>query len=64
LLLEIGGNIPAWLTTPIVVDSVKRMFSVIQRYLEDENELDRIFREKQFSDQRIFTERHALLMTP
>jgi hypothetical protein len=64
LQLEIGGNIPTWLTTPLVVDSVKRMFTVIQKYLEDKNELDRFFREKQFLDQRIFAERHALLMTP
>jgi hypothetical protein len=26
LQLEIGGKIPTWLTTPIVTDSVKRMF--------------------------------------
>jgi hypothetical protein len=26
LQLEIGGKIPIWLTTPIVTDSVKRMF--------------------------------------
>jgi hypothetical protein len=27
LQLEIGGKIPSWLTTPIVTDSVKRMFN-------------------------------------
>ena len=27
LQLEIGGKIPTWLTTPIVTDSVKRMFN-------------------------------------
>lgn len=28
LQLEIGGNIPPWLTTPIVIDSVRNMFRV------------------------------------
>jgi hypothetical protein len=30
--LQIGGRVPNWLTTPVVIDNVKNMFKVVERY--------------------------------
>ena len=35
--LEIGGKMPSWLTTPIVIDSVKRCFNCAQDFYNNKN---------------------------
>lgn len=34
--LEIGGNLPVWATTPVVIDNVKNMFKVVHPYFGEE----------------------------
>lgn len=39
--LEIGGRIPNWMTTPIIIDNVKKLFSCAQHFYSNKNgELD------------------------
>lgn len=48
--LEIGGKIPTWMTTPIVIDNVKKMFTCVQKFYRNEDgDLDkfRAVKEKQ-----------------
>ena len=45
--LEIGGKMPTWLTTPIVIDSVKRCFNCARDfYINKNGELDKYLAEK------------------
>ena len=62
LQLEIGGNIPTWLTTPVVVDNVKKLFSCAKDFYQNkEGELDMFLAEK--AKQKDLTG-YSLLMTP
>ncbi len=62
LQLEIGGKIPTWLTTPIVTDSVKRLFQCAQEfYLDDEGSFRRLQATKKQDDVR---QGYSLLLTP
>lgn len=62
LQLEIGGSIPSWLTTPILMDSVKKLFSHAKDfYLNKDGELQDFLAEK---EQRNDTSGYSLLMTP
>lgn len=60
--LEIGGNLPNWITTPVVIDNVKNMFKVVDGYFgEGEGgALDQYLKELH---EETF-EHHSLLMTP
>lgn len=40
LQLEIGGKIPTWMTTPIVTDSVKRMFKCAKDVYANHEEVE------------------------
>jgi len=58
LQLEIGGSLPTWLTTPIIIDNVKSMFKVVDRFFgESGGALDQHLLEIQ-------KENNSLLMTP
>lgn len=60
--LEIGGNLPTWITTPIVIDNVKNMFKVVDAYFgEGEGgALDQYLK----GIQKEAIDDHSLLMTP
>ena len=64
LQLDFGGNLPHWMTTSIVIDSVKGMFGKAQPYfIEGEGgELDEIIKEEKKRDQ--FEDRKSILFTP
>jgi hypothetical protein len=65
LQLEVGGKLPVWLTTPIMTDSIKRLFQTAADFYAAEGEggaLDQFLKAKEQEDQ--FAGRHALLMTP
>lgn len=63
LQLEIGGKIPTWATTPIVMETVKNMFSHAKGIFEGKDgEIEQFIREKEEADAE-FAER-SLLMTP
>jgi hypothetical protein len=55
--LEIGGKIPTWLTTPIVIENVKNMFRVVDEYYKG-GALDKYLREQLLGD------KYSLLLTP
>jgi hypothetical protein len=45
--LEVGGSLPNWMTTPIVIDNVKKLFSCAQDfYLNKDGELEKFLAEK------------------
>ena len=63
LQLECGGKLPSWLTTPIVIDSVKRLFGHAQKYYDgSDGRLATYLAEHAKRDNLV--DRHALLMTP
>ena len=63
LQLEIGGKIPAWMTIPIVVDNVKKLFSCAQKFYHNENgELEAFLAEK--AKRQALTSGPSFLMTP
>jgi hypothetical protein len=63
LQLDIGGKIPTWMTTPIILDSVKRMFSYAKGfYLNVGGELDKFLLEK--ASRPDHKDGLSLLMTP
>lgn len=62
LQMEIGGKIPNWMTTPIVIDNVKKMFSTTQNFfLNKDGELEKFLAEKAT---RQSPNGMSLLMTP
>lgn len=62
LQLDIGGNIPTWLTTPIVTDSVKKMFGYTKDFFLDKNgELTEFLAEQKLKEDM---SSYSLLMTP
>jgi START domain len=63
LQLDIGGKIPTWLTTPIMIDTVKNLFKVAKdEFSGMTGDLHAFLSEK--ANQCIVTDRHSLLMTP
>ena len=64
LQLDFGGNLPHWMTSPIVIDSVKGMFGKAQPFfMEGEGgELDEIIQEEKKRDK--FEDRKSILFTP
>jgi hypothetical protein len=60
--LDIGGNIPTWLTTPIVTDNVKKFFSCAADFFKNKNgDLDKYLLKKA---EREDATSYSLLMTP
>jgi hypothetical protein len=63
LQLDIGGKIPLWLTTPIMIDTVKNLFNVAKNEFSGiSGNLQAFITEK--ANQCLVTDRHSLLMTP
>jgi hypothetical protein len=63
LQMEVGGKLPTWLTTPIMIDSVKGMFSTAQSYFKGTGgELQQFLEQKSKQDE--LAHRQAILMTP
>jgi len=64
LQLEIGGNLPQWITTPVVIDNVKNMFKVVSKYFGEgeSGALSQYLKENSASD--TLKSRASLLMTP
>jgi hypothetical protein len=61
--LEIGGNLPQWLTTPIMYDTIKRLFTVAQgAYRGKCDTLELFVKEKEARESSPLW--HGLLMTP
>jgi len=61
--LEIGGKIPTWMTTPIVIDNVKKMFTVAQKFFKNEGgELEKFLEDK--AKRNELTSGLSFLMTP
>lgn len=62
LQLDIGGSIPTWLTTPIMIDTVKSLFKVAKKeFAETDGPLAEFLEEKEKADQ--LENRESLLMT-
>lgn len=63
LQLDIGGRIPTWMTTPIVVESVKRLFGCAKQfYLNKDGELEEYLSSK--VHRMPTTDGLSLLLTP
>lgn len=63
LQLDIGGNIPNWMTTPIVIDNVKKLFSCAKDfYLNKDGEYEKFLMEK--ANRMNHKGGLSLLMTP
>jgi hypothetical protein len=63
LQLDIGGKIPLWLTTPIMIDTIKNLFQVAKdEFSGIGGDLHAFITEK--ANQCLVTDRHSLLMTP
>lgn len=63
LQLEVGGKIPSFLTTPILVETVKQMFKYAKKTFADE-EIMAPWVQKRENDAMMIDERLSLLMTP
>lgn len=64
LQMDVGGKIPAFLTTPVLVDTVKGLFEHAKNVYADEGgELRRFLEEKKTRDSVMLAEQ-TLLMTP
>jgi len=65
LQLDFGGNLPHWMTAPLVVDSVKSMFKVMKPYFAEGEggELDKIMKQEQI-DQENLLHGSSILFTP
>jgi len=61
--LDIGGKIPTWMTTPIVIDNVKKMFTCVQKFYRNEDgRLEKFMAEK--ARRNVQKLGPSLLMTP
>lgn len=64
LQMDIGGNIPSFLSMPKVVDTVKNLFKTAQKEFEHgANELEAFMKEKTEKIQSL-ADKHSLLITP
>jgi hypothetical protein len=61
--LEAGGKLPTWLTAPVMIDTIKNLFSCAKNfYAGTKGELDQFIQTSQERDS--FAAKHSLLMTP
>jgi hypothetical protein len=64
LQLEVGGNIPSFLTTPILVETVKGLFNHANKVFTDEEQMAPWMKNEEDLKNEFLDERHSLLMTP
>lgn len=62
LQLEVGGNIPAFLTTPILVQTVKGMFNYAEKTFGDEEVMAPWVKQQEEIQDSMIAERQQLLM--
>lgn len=65
LQLDFGGNLPHWMTAPIVIESVKSMFGVAQPFFNagEGGELDQFLKEEKINQEK-YGVRNGILFTP
>lgn len=65
LQLDFGGNLPHWMTAPIVIESVKSMFGVAQPFFNagEGSELDQFLKEEKINQEK-YGVRNSILFTP
>ena len=65
LQLDFGGNLPHWMTAPLVLDSVKSMFGVAQPFFETDGseEVQKRIMEEKIQGEK-FVDRNSILFTP
>lgn len=65
LQLDFGGNLPHWMTSSIVVESVKDMFGVVQPYFNagEGGELDEFMKAEKIRQEKC-EDRNGILFTP
>jgi hypothetical protein len=65
LQLDFGGNLPHWMTAPLVIDSVKSMFGVAKTYFAEGEggELDQHIKAEKIEQEK-FLNRNSILFTP
>lgn len=65
LQLDFGGNLPHWMTAPLVLDSVKGMFGVAQPFFNagEGSELHEYLKEEKVRENS-FEDRNSILFTP
>lgn len=67
LQLDFGGNLPHWMTAPIVIQSVKDMFGVAGPYFKaganEGSEVDEYMKEEKVREES-FEDRNSILFTP
>eukprot|EP00571_Detonula_confervacea_P016688 CAMPEP_0172309792 /NCGR_PEP_ID=MMETSP1058-20130122/10668_1 /TAXON_ID=83371 /ORGANISM="Detonula confervacea, Strain CCMP 353" /LENGTH=343 /DNA_ID=CAMNT_0013022481 /DNA_START=74 /DNA_END=1105 /DNA_ORIENTATION=+ len=65
LQVDFGGTLPHWMTSPIVLDSVKKMFGVAQPFFNagEGSELDEFLKEEKIQQEK-FEDRNSILFTP
>lgn len=61
LQLEVGGNLPTFLTTPVMVETIKSMFNHADKIFNDEEHMA-AWTESQGNMDNIIDEKHGLLM--
>jgi hypothetical protein len=64
LQLNFGGNIPTWLTAPILTETVKNLFTVSKSYYKGKDGHLEAFLKKKEEEMDSLVHRHGLLMTP
>lgn len=64
LQLEIGGNLPSFLTTPVLVETVKSMFGYAEKTFMDKDIMKEWITPVEELKDVMIRERHGLLMTP
>jgi len=62
LQLEVGGNLPNFLTTPILVETVKGMFKYAEKVFGNEESMAPWIKPEDEIEDIIIAERHSLLM--
>lgn len=65
LQLDFGGNLPHWMTAPLVLDSVKSMFGVAQPFFETDgsDEVKQRMLDEKLEGEK-FEDRNSILFTP
>jgi hypothetical protein len=64
LQLEIGGKIPSFLTTPVLVETVKSMFRHAEKIYGDEEIMAPYRVASEINGDEMLSDRYSLLMTP
>ena len=69
LQIDIGGSIPTWVTTPIVVETIKKQFKYAQKFYNGNGSDSEIYKylaetDEKETQQELWKKRQSILMTP